>query len=664
MKKIVVLLIAAYFGIFAFQVYQRVQYDQKRSDQKWQYFKKVIFGKDIDILPTNPNDSILRWEKDIKVKIDGHPSAEDIKTINESVSQLGTLIAPKKIEFTEYDGDIRITFLENSEMLMFTRSWPKNAFSRTSLGGIIVFKDGVFDKTEIVKAGQTIRTDSTTQFQRNNYILRGLAKMILGIGKSPKKLTFKQEGGFGPDGDFASAGVLNFDNILTKYSYFDVSGNDLTQLYSNFYKNSIFNSFCSNCTELTDIDEYIIQTYYSPELNKMIEDHNETSYFENYTTLKYILFALCSAIILSFYFFGFFGRTLFPFVDDQIKNNWLAFNFKTLSILLITIAIYILSLFLLYYLTFPTQTEYSHPEFQFFLFSKKAVLPILIGFIVILVNGIYLIEKIVIKRFEQFAIQQLFSFVFFATGIVFSAYLLNRLSFVHDNILLFSFYVGILLSLARFLFNYSYYQRRLLQIDKEQEIKDLRELKTRAELNALQSKINPHFLYNALNSIAGLAHEDADKVEQMAMSLSKLFRYSINKKETDFDTVQNEVEMVAIYLEIEKVRFGDRLQYNIDVADDVLDENIPMFIIQPLVENAIKHGISNITVKAILNLAIVRSQNKLLIKVGDNGPEFPEDLITGFGLQGIYEKLDILYLNRYEIKIQNGHDKNISILLG
>jgi LytS/YehU family sensor histidine kinase len=257
----------------------------------------------------------------------------------------------------------------------------------------------------------------------------------------------------------------------------------------------------------------------------------------------------------------------------------------------------------------------------------------------------------------------LFSFIIFVISIVFTKYLLD----VYVFKIYFYFaplYVGVALGLVRFLFNYSNYIKKLAVVEKEQEIKLLRELKTRTELNALQSKINPHFLYNALNSIAGLAHENADKVEQMAIALSKLFRYSINKEDTDFATVQNEVEMVAIYLEIEKIRFEDRLEYSIEVADEAKDKKIPMFVIQPLIENAIKHGIANVAGKAMLTLAIFFDNKKLYIRVGDNGPAFPEDLITGFGLQGIYEKLDILYSGHYEIKIHNGADKNISIILG
>jgi LytS/YehU family sensor histidine kinase len=121
--------------------------------------------------------------------------------------------------------------------------------------------------------------------------------------------------------------------------------------------------------------------------------------------------------------------------------------------------------------------------------------------------------------------------------------------------------------------------------------------------------------------------------------------------------------MVQIYLDIEKVRFGDKLQYQVNIEKGLEDQRIPKFIIQPLVENAIKHGISKIVDHGLLKLDIYKTENQLHIRVSDNGADFPEDIMTGYGLQNIYEKLDILYPNRYEVLLQNGKDKNILVIL-
>ena len=143
-----------------------------------------------------------------------------------------------------------------------------------------------------------------------------------------------------------------------------------------------------------------------------------------------------------------------------------------------------------------------------------------------------------------------------------------------------------------------------------------------AELQALHSRINPHFLYNSLNSIAGLAKVDPDKTENMALALSEFFRYTINKNNGTYSTVNEEAHLANIYLEIEKVRFGDKLQYVYDASDEVKDMKIPRFIIQPLIENAVKHGITQITGLGIIKLSIYKKNKTLNIEVHDNGPSF------------------------------------------
>ena len=218
---------------------------------------------------------------------------------------------------------------------------------------------------------------------------------------------------------------------------------------------------------------------------------------------------------------------------------------------------------------------------------------------------------------------------------------------------------------ATFRASISYYIQREKEIIRANEFKlaTLRELKTKAELNSLHSQINPHFLYNALNSIAGLAHENADKTEHMALSLSKLFRYSINKEKSDWTTIEEEVEMVKIYLEVEMIRFEEQLSYSIELPDSLKEGKIPRFIVQPLVENAVKHGLSKLVTKGEIKVVITFENNWLSIDVYDNGPAFPEDLNPGFGLQGIYDKLEILYPESFEMNFSNSPLKKVTIRL-
>ncbi|MBN2166145.1 MAG: histidine kinase [Marinilabiliaceae bacterium] len=233
----------------------------------------------------------------------------------------------------------------------------------------------------------------------------------------------------------------------------------------------------------------------------------------------------------------------------------------------------------------------------------------------------------------------------------------------HMDVIASFFFVFVIIGLFRALVSFFIMKEKELKIETEIKLANLRELKTKAELNALHSKINPHFLYNSLNSIAGLAKSDAHKTEQMALSLSKLFRYSINKEQSDWSTIGEEIEMVQIYLDIEKVRFDDRLTFCIDLPDELKQVKIPRFIIQPLVENAIKHGVANKVTDAVISIFVQKNDRWVEIAVHDNGPDFPADLNPGFGLQSIYDKLDILYSNRFELHFINSPEKQVLIKL-
>jgi len=206
-------------------------------------------------------------------------------------------------------------------------------------------------------------------------------------------------------------------------------------------------------------------------------------------------------------------------------------------------------------------------------------------------------------------------------------------------------------------------QKRGLNAKIQQRDLDLLKLKqmnTQAELAALHSKINPHFLYNSLNAIASLIHEDPDAAESMTLKLSKLFRYNINQNQEHLVLVNEEMEIVSTYLDIERVRFSDRISFEITVDDGLHEAKIPRFLIQPLVENALKHGLKDIASGAALQISLKKTA-WLEISIADNGSPFPDALETGYGLQSTYDKLDLLYSNNYEIQISNHPVKQIKI---
>lgn len=219
----------------------------------------------------------------------------------------------------------------------------------------------------------------------------------------------------------------------------------------------------------------------------------------------------------------------------------------------------------------------------------------------------------------------------------------------------------LLFSLARSLYIFLNDRYKSIINQKDVELAQMGEFQKQAELQSLRAKINPHFLYNALNSIASLATTDARKTEQMALALSDFFKYAINREQKQLNTLFEELNAIRTYLEIEKVRFGDRLSFEIDCPEDLLNIQIPQLLIQPLVENAIKHGLSQITENGLIGILVSKEENQLKIRVYDNGPAFPKGPLSGFGIQNTQERIALLYGAKATINWQNGAEKYIEI---
>lgn len=223
------------------------------------------------------------------------------------------------------------------------------------------------------------------------------------------------------------------------------------------------------------------------------------------------------------------------------------------------------------------------------------------------------------------------------------------------------FYIFLALTLARGLLMYLNHYSKTLVHQKEIELTQLQEVSTRNELKSLHARINPHFLYNALNSITGLICENPKKAEETIVGLSDLFRYSINRTNKNMNTVADEILMIESYLKIEKIRFGERLQYSVAVKEELLEKEIPMFLIQPLIENTIKHGVATSKTAVTVALEIKKENKELLILVKDTGHDFPEDLYGGYGLQSISDLLRINYKDKALLKWTNEPEKEIRI---
>jgi len=169
--------------------------------------------------------------------------------------------------------------------------------------------------------------------------------------------------------------------------------------------------------------------------------------------------------------------------------------------------------------------------------------------------------------------------------------------------------------------------RRLQQEieDREARLAALREAELRARLRALQAQINPHFLFNSLNSLAEMVHGDADEAEQMVGDLAHLLRYSLRSSASGMVTLDQEIESVRRYLRLERVRLGERLRVVEDIEDGVGAAEMPGLVLQPLVENAIKHAVAPRPEGGTLRIEARRGPGGVVVIVEDDGPGLGEE---------------------------------------
>ncbi|MBQ4075439.1 MAG: sensor histidine kinase [Clostridia bacterium] len=208
------------------------------------------------------------------------------------------------------------------------------------------------------------------------------------------------------------------------------------------------------------------------------------------------------------------------------------------------------------------------------------------------------------------------------------------------------------------------------------QVEDQRSLH-RAELELLQAQINPHFLYNTLDSIAILAESDrGEDVVTMVTNLSTFFRNSLNKGE-DVLTLGTECSQVTSYLEIQQIRYSDILQYEINVPHEFLNCMVPKLILQPLVENALYHGIKNRRGMGMITVTGEEKDGDLLLKVTDNGAGMDEERVrvlqsgiyedkhTGLGLVNVHKRIRLYCGEPYGLSFESsvGKGSTVSLLL-
>jgi sensor histidine kinase YesM len=204
--------------------------------------------------------------------------------------------------------------------------------------------------------------------------------------------------------------------------------------------------------------------------------------------------------------------------------------------------------------------------------------------------------------------------------------------------------------IAVFYYTFLFYSR--LE-EKSKEETRLKELVTRTQLNELKSQINPHFLFNSLNSVSYLTIAAPEKAQEMVIKLSSFLRYSLKHKQNQLVTVDEEIEHIKLYLEIEKVRFGDKLQatYNLEACEKCY---IPNMILQPLYENAIKYGVYETTTQVEIKTTAFRRNNEMVFIVSNNYD--PDSFVKkgeGIGLHNIRSRLGLVYGDTTLLTVKN-----------
>ena len=311
------------------------------------------------------------------------------------------------------------------------------------------------------------------------------------------------------------------------------------------------------------------------------------------------------------------------------------------------------------------QIPNDHPPFLGFNINYLSSFLFTLSFLSINLNtGIWALNRFPVISWKRvwmhIGIQLSSAHVAFIVGI-----LLNGIVFFHEGSaveqdLSFLFFVYVMSMTAAIIFNLMYYIGSLyrnLLVQSRQSAEH--------QLAALKNQINPHFLFNSLNSIASLIRINPEKAETVTEDLAELFRYSLRAGKQHVTSLKDEVESIETYFRIEKARFGDRLSLHIQIHSSFSETAIPSLILQPLVENSVKHAANSMLDSCVITVDAIQKKNGIWISINDNGPGFPQvprDTIfeKGTGLKNVNERLKFTFGERSELHLEKN---SVSFLL-
>jgi len=239
----------------------------------------------------------------------------------------------------------------------------------------------------------------------------------------------------------------------------------------------------------------------------------------------------------------------------------------------------------------------------------------------------------------------------------------NSLRFAVSN---YSEGLGTYLLVTLLAYAYNYYERFR---QGELRASQLEAQLSQAQLQALKMQLHPHFLFNTLHSISALLHKDTEAARKMISRLGDFLRLTLENSGTQEVTLEQEMEFLRCYLEIERIRFQDRLTTHVQVDAEALDTHVPNLILQPIVENAIRHGIATRSTPGEIEIHAKQANGFLRIQVRDNGPGLPKNrnadslFKKGLGLSNTLSRLERLYGEKHRFEIANDPRGGLAVTL-
>lgn len=267
-------------------------------------------------------------------------------------------------------------------------------------------------------------------------------------------------------------------------------------------------------------------------------------------------------------------------------------------------------------------------------------------------------NKIILTAINHFLAAILFITIWFGssypilTNLSTDFYFLNFIQHTIPLRIVIVFFLYCILALSYYL--YKYYHSYKIRIEREAQWKTLVK---EGELNLLKSQLQPHFIFNSLNSIHALSYQDIDKAQQMITDLSAYLRLSIEKKEEKPVPFSEELQNALLYYSIEKIRFGNRLEIKTTIEEDTLSCQTPFMILQPLLENAIKHGLfESIEIVTIELISFIKEQALHILIKNNHDPVHHSKTGNGLGLKHVQQRFFLLFGRKNLVKItdENG----------